>query len=516
VQGEQATLSPIGHGADTHPSQPAAFTLEYPMRLNHIAHAAALFAALVASSAQAAPSLIAIGSLSGSISDLSGLNYNLENGASASLLGGMGSALAWAGGNTFLALPDRGPNAIANYAALDGTTNTVDDTASYIARFQTVQLNLSHTASGSLPYTLTPTLQSTTLLYSTTPLNYGSTANLASAIPALNTTGKYYFTGRSDGFGAGNSGNANNARLDPEGIRVSNDGKSVYVSDEYGPYVYQFDRATGARTNTFALPSIFDIATQSSQKAVEFTNTSGRVTNKGMEGLAITPNGNTLVGFMQSPLLQDGGDGGRYNRIITIDTATGATKQFAYDNQIGTKTYNSSEILALNDTQFLVLERDGKGLGDGSAAAMKQMRLVDIAGATDVSNMSGAASLAGAARTSSMFLDLVSALTGAGLSTAQIPSKLEGATFGQDIVDGGVTYHTLYVANDNDFVNTTVGNVTNDNKFFVFKFTNADLQAVKAGATFQAQNIASVPEPESYALMLAGLGLLGLMRRRAR
>jgi hypothetical protein len=489
--------------------EPARLTLEYPMRLNHIAQAAALMAAFLASSAQAAPSLIAIGSLSGSVSDLSGLNYNLENGASAALLGGMGSGLAWAGGNTFLALPDRGPNAIAYNAS-------VDDTTSYIARFQTVQLDLTHSVSGSLPYTLTPTLQATTLLYSTTPLNYGSTAGLPSGIPALNTAGKYYFTGRSDAFGTGNSGNANNARLDPEGIRASNDGKSVYISDEYGPYVYQFNRATGARTNTFTLPSMFDIATQSSQKAVEFTNTSGRVTNKGMEGLAISPDGNTLIGFMQSPLLQDGGDGQRYNRIITINTTTGATQQFAYDNFIAGKAYNSSEILALNSTQFLVLERDGKGLGDGSNAAMKQMRLVDIGGATDVSNISGAANLAGAARTTSMFLDLVGAMTGAGFTAAQIPSKLEGAAFGQDIVENGVTYHTMYIANDNDFVNTTVGNVTNDNKFFVFKFTDADLQAVKAGATFQAQNIAAVPEPESYALVLAGLAAVGLVRRRAR
>src|SRR5262249_13131236 len=149
---------------------------------------------------------------------------------------------------------------------------------------------------------------------------------------------------------------------------------SVFVSDEYGPYVYKFDRRTGKRLRRYALPEHFAIDNLSSVGATEISgNTSGRVANKGMEGLAITPDGSTLVGFVQSPLLQDGGDGGRTNRIVTIDVESGATHEYAYDNRIGTKNFNSSEICALNDHQFLVLERDGKGLGDGSSAVVKQI-----------------------------------------------------------------------------------------------------------------------------------------------
>jgi hypothetical protein len=59
-----------------------------------------------------AQSLIATGSLSGSLSDLSGLSGPLENGVAGNLLGGIGSGLTWAGGTTSLALPDRGPNAV--------------------------------------------------------------------------------------------------------------------------------------------------------------------------------------------------------------------------------------------------------------------------------------------------------------------------------------------------------------------------------------------------------------------
>ena len=450
--------------------------------------------------AQADIGLIARGSLSGSLSDLSGLSAPLESGVAGDLLGGMGSGLAWAGGSTFLALPDRGPNATAwsGGAALDNTT-------SFIARWHTVTLGLSATPSGGLPFTLTPTLTGTTLLYASDSLNYGA------AVPAINGGGRNYFSGRSDNFAAGkNSLNSLNARLDPEGVRVSNDGRSVFVSDEYGPYVYQFDRATGERTRTFTLPDNFAIANLSSTGAAEISgNTSGRVANKGMEGLAITPDGKTLVGFEQSPLIQDGADGGRANRIVTIDIASGAVKQFAYDNQVGGKNYNSSEIVALNDHQFLVLERDGKGLGDGSEAKFKQLQLVDLTGAQDVSGLSGEAALLAKAPSKSLFLDLRSALNAAGIDNARIPAKLEGLAFGSDVMIDGVLTHTLYVANDNDFL-ANVGGVDNPNQWFVFGFTDADLAALGAGP-YVAQ---AIPEPQTYVLMLAGLLAVGHVARR--
>jgi Esterase-like activity of phytase/PEP-CTERM motif len=466
--------------------------------------ALAAAATLAMPSAHAAIDLIASGTLSGTMSDLSGLTGTLENGVAANLLGGMGSGLAWAGGNTFLALPDRGPNATVWNAA-------IDNTSSYIPRFSTVQLGLTASSGGALPFTLTPTLSGTTLLYSGTPLNYGAVT------PSTNTADKFYFSGRSDNFAPGLSTNPANARLDPEAIRVSADGKSVFVSDEYGPYVYQFDRASGQRVKTFTLPGEFAIANLSSAGATEISgNLTGRVANKGMEGLAVTPDGKTLVGFEQSPLIQDGGDGGRANRIVTIDVATGATKQFAYDNQIVTgttgKAYNSSEILALNDHQFLVLERDGKGLGDNSTAVVKQLYMVDLTGAQDVTGLTGQAALLAKAVSKTLFLDIKSALNAAGIVDTKIPAKLEGLAFGQDVVVGGVLKHTLYVANDNDFLATDASGNANPNQWYVFGISDADLLA--KGASYTAQTIAAVPEPQTWALMLAGLGSMGLLLRR--
>lgn len=464
--------------------------------------------------AAAAPTLLATGTLIGSSAgvgaDLSGLTGTLENGLNANVLGGIGSALAWAGGNTFLAGPDRGPNATSYNAA-------VDDTASYIQRFHTVTMALTPNASQTA-FTLVPTLAATTLLYSATPLNYGSGAGLGTEASgaalrngaAQNTTGKSYFTGRSDNYAPGLSTNPANARLDLEGLRVSADGKSVFVSDEYGPYLYQFDRATGQRLRAYALPSSgpgnLAITTLSPNGATEISgNMTGRTTNKGMEGLAITPDGKTLVGVMQAPLLQDDKNPTKkLLRIVTVDVASGATHEYGYALTSGTGV---SEITAINDHEFLLDERDGKGLGDGTTAVVKQLFRIDLTGAVDLGTLSGAAALA-AAVPKTLVVDLVALLSSAGIAGTDIPAKIEGIAFGQDVVVNVagqfVTRHTLWIANDNDFVPSTAGQST----FYVLGLTDADL-----GATLVPQAIA---EPASLALLTGGIvGLtVGTQRKR--
>jgi hypothetical protein len=466
---------------------------EFPVKKVVARFALAVFIAglFVASQSQAQVSLLATATLdksrAGTFQDLSGLTYKLENGVRANELGGFGSAIAYAGGNTFLALPDRGPNAVE-------FDDNIDSTASYINRFHTISMDLQPSKKGSaLPFTLTPTLKETTLLWSLSPLVYGKgDSQVGSGVPPLNNFFFHFFTGRSDNFDANhNSGDANDARFDTEGMRISNDGLRIYISDEYGPYVYEFDRITGLRLRSFQFPtcepptpSCFFVSTLSSMGATEIAdNTQGRVANKGMEGLAITPDGKTLVGIMQNALIQDAAQGkaqGNLLRIVTFDIASGrATHQYGYLLTTGSGV---SEILAINNHELLVDERDGHGRANGDDAKVKQLFKIDLNNAVDISDMDATTALPNAVP-KTLFLDIVQVLTANGIAAGNIPAKIEGIAFGPDVKQGRQTVHTLWVANDNDFLETVAdanGNqIPNDNQFFVFGFTDADLQGSK-------------------------------------
>lgn len=440
-----------------------------------------LAALMTSTAAQAEVELVAIGSLDAHGGDLSSATAGpLENGAPGNLLGGLGSGLAYAGCETFLGLPDRGPNASQYNTAVDNTT-------SYINRFQTLRLSLAPSAEGAeLPYALTPELRDTTLLFDSFGLYYGdgNAYGLGDGAPDLNRWLRSYFSGRSDNaLPFADSGFPLNGRLDPEGIRVSANGRTVFISDEYGPYVYEFERRTGRRVDTYRLPSAFYVRHTAPVGQQEIDgNTSGRVANKGMEGLAISPDGRYLFGAMQSPLLQDGGTNAGYTRIVRIDTRTHRTRQYAYPlTNTGTaenpKYGSISEIIAINEHEFLVDERDGKGFGDGSVAKFKRIFHIDLQGAAEVDRLGGEAALAGAAVQKTEFLNLVDALGAHGIAPAELPAKIEGLAFGPDLDDGR---HTLFIANDNDFLATVTDErhpdgADNPNRFYVFAFGEDDL-----------------------------------------
>lgn len=165
--------------------------------------------------------------------------------------------------------------------------------------------------------------------------------------------------------------------LDSEGLVALKDG-TFWVSDEYGPHMAHFD-AEGKQLErvspknigegTRKLPAVFG----------------RRWANRGMEGLAVTPDETTLVGIMQSTLYNPSKTGVAdftITRIVTFDIATGNTKQYLYKQE---KAKNSnSEIVALSSTEFLVIERDGAFTKD-TPEVQKHIYKINISNATDIS-----------------------------------------------------------------------------------------------------------------------------------
>ncbi len=118
-------------------------------------------------------------------------------------------------------------------------------------------------------------------------------------------------------------------------------------------------------------------------------------------------------------------------------------------------TADSCLVARINSHEFLLDERDGKGLGDNSTAVAKTLYHIDLNGATDISDKKGSANLLPFAVMKTSFLDLVAALMAAGVDPKDIPAKLEGLAFGPDIMVGNELEHTLFVTNDSDFLGTT-------------------------------------------------------------
>jgi hypothetical protein len=405
--------------------------------LLRLARATALALLCHAGIAPAAVTFIGEGVIPGNTTDQSGLTGLLEDGVTPhNLAGGFGSGLAYSGrGNLYYATPDRGP--------ADGAT-------SYIDRFYTLRIDLKRQSADR--YQVMPQIVATRLMRSDSHT---------------------HFTGSAAAFDA--TGSSASLRFDPEGARVSACGNSLFVSDEYGPYLYEFSLASGKRLRSLPVPNKYLIDYPSITPGVELANNvAGRQSNRGMEGLAISPDGSKLYGIMQSPLLQDGGlDAaakrvGLNARLVEIDTATGAAREFLYP--LDDKGNGISEILAVNEREFLVLERDGK---PGAEARIKKIYKIDIAAASDiraVRQLPASGIPAGIAPVGkSLFIDLLNPAFG--LAGASFPEKIEGLAFGPDLEDGR---HLLLVANDNDFV------ASQPTRLFAFAIDRFELPGLQA------------------------------------
>ncbi len=287
--------------------------------------------------------------------------------------------------------------------------------------------------------------------------------------------------------------------IDPEALVIGAN-RHFFVADEYGPSVYEFAPfsvagVTEARfVRSFDVPARFmplDSLGQRNYEAERETApalVSGRQDNRGLEGLAISPDGLTLFALMQDPLAEEGlGNQGRRSRnarLIRFDVASGAsTGEFIYQlediadinvripgtandftaNQQG-RQVGASAIVALNDHEFLVMERDTRGVNpetilsgdvEDLTVGTKRIYKIDLAGASDVSGVSligtNALPVGVTPVSKTLLLDLQAELVAMG---REIPERIEGLAIGPQLADGS---YSVLLGTDNDFSIEEIG-----------------------------------------------------------
>ncbi|MBL8277664.1 MAG: esterase-like activity of phytase family protein [Pelomonas sp.] len=349
--------------------------------------------------------------------------------------------------------------------------------------------------------------------------------------------------------------------FDPEGLVINPVTGNLLVSDEYGPSVYEFNR-NGELLRKFTTPAnlVPRTASGTDYNALAPAGSSpqliaGREGNRGLEALAITPDGRYAFAVLQNGLVTDGynpasgGTRSQYTRIVKYDIQTGeAVGQYAYQLASSSQGRGISALVAIDANRFLILERNNRGVGVGATlnTADKNVFEVDLTNASDVTGINLPASGAlpsgfTAAAKSGKIIDL-DADTLAALGNKS-PEKWEGLAIGPQLANGK---YLILAGTDNDYSVTQNGSNTQFDVYLRMTdadpfassiqcpvgqttgcFSTATSASIALSSDYQllpgvlhaytadiSGYIAPVPEPETYAMLLAGLGVMAMARRR--
>lgn len=302
--------------------------------------------------------------------------------------------------------------------------------------------------------------------------------------------------------------------IDAESLQFAHDG-SFYIGDEYTANIYYFD-ARGHLQGVIQTPAAVAPRKGNHPSFGSLTKPdTGRRNNQGPEGVSLSPDGRTLFVVLQSALVQDSTTGdaaGRVNtRVLVYDVSATPTPERPVGHYVITlpayndkgdggapnRTAAQSEIHAFDDHSFLMLARDGAGLGATGAAPIvyKTILLVDTDGATNLAGSkyeNGTASLLENPASTALpphiipaswteFINMANPLqlSRFGLSVETLSEKWEAMDLVSALDPEHPADHFLFVGNDNDFIarqcrmsgEACNSDLDNDNRILVYRVT---------------------------------------------
>lgn len=272
------------------------------------------------------------------------------------------------------------------------------------------------------------------------------------------------------------------ADFDIESVRRDKNG-NLWFGEEFGPYLLNTNAQGEVLRREVAMPGVYSPENAAVRNGNATANLGG---SRGFEGMAINKAGDRLYTLLEGTVTGDAAGTLRINEF-NVDTAayTGALWKYKLD-ALGT---NIGDMTAINDHEFLVIERNGATATTVGGTPFKKIYKIDI----NVLDANGNVK-------KTEVVDLMNIAD---------PNDLNG--------DGKTSFTFPYVTIESVLIldeNTLL--VINDNNYPGIGGRDLNSDPTEFLKISLASGVSAVPEPSTWAMLAGGLAMVGGLARRAK